>query len=292
MQVNPTKEERLELLVESIILGCALGMMHTDKEPTNNHTTVLAHETTDSGLPNTGHDSLSAINNATLHAEDIQASLIAYNLERNDMIQLLTALQQETAKVESLCTSLVDGINGALKSILDYGNEIKPGFMQKVDDAIVHLYGMQPSEARAHSSKLSRFYEEMDSFISSGQQSEKSISEFAEYLGKTKEYIAEENAHMTRFLDEATAQFRQMKKAEADETCGLQRETSTITSAPAPYEPPSPAFAYDSPFIAAALCVLALKGARRALLPSTWDYGIADAVCWPFKAVYSVLFKR
>lgn len=79
-------------------------------------------------------------------------------------VESLLAVYNKYETISRVASRLKVQIKGAAKYFYEVGNDLKPGFVDTLDNMIIDLYGKDPKEAREKSEFLKKFYKDAREF--------------------------------------------------------------------------------------------------------------------------------
>lgn len=138
------------------------------------------------------------------HARDNEEASLAIKGALQSRYQFAERLARVYDQNETLSRAIDRAqvqLGGILKNTFEVGNDLKPGFMTKVDDAIIKIFGKNPTEARARSQRIEDFYKAVDQFYTSRNKNEQAVEAFMNHLGETKTLLSMENEQVRQQLE-------------------------------------------------------------------------------------------
>lgn len=131
-------------------------------------------------------EAIAIVEGAASQNTDARDALEGYLAERRDLVGELAGVYKENETLSRESERLQLQLEGMIENLFTAGNSLKPGFMTKIDDAIIKIYGQDPVEARERSARLDEFYSSVKEFYDSREKNENTVQQFCDYLAKVK----------------------------------------------------------------------------------------------------------
>jgi len=153
-----------------------------------------------------------ALQLVTLSAEsnkEARESLENYISKRKELVSELGRVYKENETIGQEAERLKIQLEGTLKNFFEIGNTLKPEFLDKLDNNIMKLYGMDPVQAREKSGRLMEFYKNVRKFYDAREKNEHTVKEFSDYLVAVKEDSIKQNEKFNELFPSVISRVRE-----------------------------------------------------------------------------------
>ena len=249
-------------------------------------------------------EALRQVENAAATNQEAAKAVSNYYSARKEFAGELVKIYKENETIGREASRLKLQLEGFLKSFFDAGNNLKPDWWkEKIDDAVIKLYGMDPVKAREKSETLRKFYDEVEKFYSSREKNENTVKEFCDYLAKTKDKVETDNKKIEQYFPQIISRVKEGYEVEdflfKKETEGTKEKVDTYKAnvdktresvekdaGIKHYQDPSSWIDYAiSPITLGIAATLLANGAARVLTPRKLYEGMHKVIMYPFKII-------
>ena len=109
-------------------------------------------------------DALRIVGEASATYEDARRALESYNANAQDSIEAMKETYEQNETLMREAKRLNINLQGFYKSVSDIGNDLKPDFVEKIDMAIMEIYGIDPIKAAERSESFKNLYKTIRDF--------------------------------------------------------------------------------------------------------------------------------
>lgn len=248
-------------------------------------------------------EALQQVETAAATNKEAANMLSNYYSARKEFSTELVKIYKENETIGREASRVKLQLEGFLKSFFDAGDQLKPDFWKKIDDAIIKVYGKDPVKAREESAGLRKFYEEVEKFYSSREKNENTVKEFCDYLTKTKDKVEADNKKMDQYFPQIISRvkegyevedflFKKPKEGVKEKVSDYKthvdntRETLEVNTGMKKYEEPASWIDYAlNPVTMGVAATLVVNGVARFFMPKKLYEGMNKAIMYPFRMI-------